>query len=110
MSQSVSAPIAKKIPHILETHAEQRVDNYYWMRDDNRQDPEILTHLEAENDYLKAVMAPHEALKNQLFEEMKGKVDDKKLETVKKQIDGIKMLLEADPKDIAEIKKQLETC
>ena len=69
MSQSISAPIAKKIPHVLETHAEQRVDKYYWMRDDNRQDPEILAHLEAENDYLKAVMAPHDALKNQLFEE-----------------------------------------
>ena len=74
MSQSISAPIAKKIPHVLETHAEQRVDNYYWMRDDNRQDPEILAHLEAENDYLKAVMAPHDTLKDQLFEEMKGRI------------------------------------
>ncbi len=74
MSQSVSAPIAKKIPHLLETHADQRVDNYYWMRDDNRQDPEVLAHLEAENDYLKAMMAPHDALKEQLFEEMKGRI------------------------------------
>ena len=41
-------PIAVKKPYILEAHGQQRVDNYYWLRDDTRSDPEVLAYLEAE--------------------------------------------------------------
>ena len=44
-----SEPVAVKKPHALEAHGEQRVDNYYWLRDDTRSDPEVLAYLEAEN-------------------------------------------------------------
>ncbi len=45
------APKPKKIPKILEAHEDLRTDNYYWLRDDTRKNPEILSYLEEENKY-----------------------------------------------------------
>ncbi len=45
------APKPKKIPKILEAHEDLRTDNYYWLRDDTRKNPEILSYLEEENEY-----------------------------------------------------------
>jgi oligopeptidase B len=59
------------------------VDDYAWMKDDNWQgvlrDPstvkaEVREHLEAENAYLEAVLAPTRPLQDRLFEEMKGRI------------------------------------
>ncbi|MCF2859718.1 S9 family peptidase [Pseudoalteromonas sp. SMS1] len=74
MTKALTPPVAKKVPYHMENHGHQRTDNYYWMRDDNRQDEEILAHLKAENAYCEAVMKPHAALKATLFEEMKGRI------------------------------------
>ena len=71
---TVAAPIAKKVPHEMEIHGHKRVDNYYWMRDDNRKDPEILAHLEAENTYTKAQLSNTEQLQATLFEELKSRI------------------------------------
>ena len=43
-----------------------------------------------------------------LFKEMKGKVDNKKLDEIKKEMDVLKKLLEPEKKDIEKIKKKLE--
>lgn len=72
-SQS-NAPVAKKVPYEMVQHGHTRVDNYYWMRDDNREDKEILAHLEAENAYVDAQMAHTESLQETLFEEMTGRL------------------------------------
>ncbi|MCP5381479.1 MAG: S9 family peptidase [Kordiimonadaceae bacterium] len=74
MIKKISAPVAKKIPHKTEVHGHERVDNYYWMRDDNREDPEILSHLEAENKYLKSVMAHTEEFQAKLYDEIVGRI------------------------------------
>ncbi|WP_318491215.1 S9 family peptidase [Photobacterium leiognathi] len=74
VAQDLQAPIAKKIPHTMTIHDDTRIDNYYWMRDDNRADPEIIAHLNAENAYTDVVMAHTEALQQQLFEEIKGRI------------------------------------
>ncbi|KPA51898.1 protease 2 [Photobacterium leiognathi subsp. mandapamensis] len=74
VAQDLQAPIAKKIPHTMTIHDDTRIDNYYWMRDDNRADPEIIAHLNAENAYTDAVMAHTETLQQQLFEEIKGRI------------------------------------
>jgi oligopeptidase B len=68
------APLASKKPELLEIHGHQRTDNYYWMND--RENEEVITHLNVENDYLKEVMKPTEALQQQLFEEMKGRIKE----------------------------------
>jgi oligopeptidase B len=46
------------------------------LRDPSRVKPEIREHLEAENAYLKAVLAPTEALQQTLFEEMRGRLKE----------------------------------
>jgi oligopeptidase B len=68
------APIAIKKPQLLEIHGHQRQDPYYWMND--RENQEVIDHLNAENDYLKEVMKPTEVLQKELFEEMKGRIKE----------------------------------
>ncbi|MCU0674611.1 MAG: oligopeptidase B, partial [Myxococcota bacterium] len=47
--RAVRPPVAKQVPHELRAHDQVRQDPYYWMRDDDRDDEEILAHLRAEN-------------------------------------------------------------
>ena len=70
------APIAPKRPYTIETHGDARVDPWYWLRDDDREDPEILAHLEAENAYTESVLAPVASLKDELFAEMRGRIKE----------------------------------
>ena len=44
--KEITAPVAKKNPEKLEKHGDVRVDDYYWMKD--REDPEVISHLNAE--------------------------------------------------------------
>jgi len=68
------APIAKIVPHSMTHHDHTRIDNYYWMRDDERENEEVIAHLEAENHYCEAVLAPADALRKSLFEELKARI------------------------------------
>ncbi|MDG2881674.1 oligopeptidase B, partial [Vibrio parahaemolyticus] len=74
VAQQTQAPVAKKVPHAMTIHGDTRVDNYYWMRDDERKDPEILQHLEKENQYAETVLKHTETLQDTLFEEIKGRI------------------------------------
>ncbi|WP_319502476.1 S9 family peptidase [uncultured Draconibacterium sp.] len=65
-------PVAKKIMKELTIHGHTRVDNYYWMNE--RENPEVIAHLEAENAYKDAVMKHTEPLQEKLFEEIKSKI------------------------------------
>ncbi len=66
------APIAKVEPHEMEIHGHTRVDNYYWMRD--RENPEVIAYLEAENDFQAASMKHTDKLQEKLFEEIKDRI------------------------------------
>ncbi|OON40525.1 oligopeptidase B [Izhakiella australiensis] len=63
-------PKARETPHTMTLHDDTRVDNYYWLRDDHRQRPEVIDYLRAENDYGRAVMSSHQALESSLLNEM----------------------------------------
>ena len=65
-------PVAKVVPERLETHGDVRVDDYHWLR--QREDPEVIAYLEAENAYTRALMAPTEGLQEELYQEMVGRV------------------------------------
>ncbi len=68
-------PVAKIVPKTLTApHGHARQDEYYWMRDDKREDPEILAHLEAENAYTAKMLAPLQGDIDNLFEEIKGRI------------------------------------
>ncbi len=79
-------PIAKQVPYTHEMHGHQRPDPWFWLRDDDRNDPEMLAYLKAENTYAKAVLAPTEALQKELFEELKGRLkkDDSTVPVLKR--------------------------
>lgn len=74
MAEKNRALEAKKIPHSMTHHGHERIDDYYWMRDDTRSNTEILNHLHAENAHVEQAMAPHNVLKTSLFEEMKARI------------------------------------
>jgi oligopeptidase B len=47
-----------------------RSDPYYWLRDDDRTNPEVLAYLAAENAYRERCMAPGKAFEDALYEEI----------------------------------------
>ncbi len=71
-------PKAAEVPHVVKGPQGQRVDEYHWMRDDHpsAKRPEIMRHLQAENAYTAAVMAPLQALQDKLVQEMRSRVKD----------------------------------
>lgn len=72
----LEAPQAEARPHRLEEHGDVRVDEFYWLRDDDRKDPAVIAHLEAENAYTKAVLADTVPLQEQLYLQMRGRIKE----------------------------------
>lgn len=73
-TNEVAMPSAKKISKTLEIHNDVRIDNYYWLN--NRENPEVIEYLNAENAYTKAMMEHTEGFQKDLFEEMKGRIKE----------------------------------
>jgi len=67
---SILPPIATVRPHSLVFHGDERIDPYYWLRDDSRSNPEVLDYLAAENGYADAILQPTEELQKTLYQEM----------------------------------------
>jgi oligopeptidase B len=65
-------PVAEREPHDVSVHGDRRIDDYFWMR--QRDDPRTLPYLKAENAYADAWFAPHAALKEKLYQEMFGRI------------------------------------
>ena len=65
-------PIAAKKAHEIEAHGDVRVDDYYWLRE--RDNPEVIAYLEAENEFTKAALAHTETLQDKLYEEIVGRI------------------------------------
>ena len=58
----------------MEIHNHKRIDNYYWMRDDQRTAPEVLAHLHNENNYTEKMLASQKPLQESLFDELKARI------------------------------------
>ncbi len=71
---TVETPRAEKRPHTVEAAAGDREDPWYWLRDDDREDPDMLAYLEAENAYLERGLADTAELQETLLEEMRGRI------------------------------------
>jgi oligopeptidase B len=63
-----SPPIARRQETIHNIHGRQLVDDYAWLRE--KTSPEVITFLEQENAYTRAVMKPTEELQAALYKEM----------------------------------------
>lgn len=70
----LTPPVAKKVPHTISLHGDQRNDPYYWIRDDSRSDPEMLAYLEAENAFTARTMANTKSLQETLYKEISGRL------------------------------------
>jgi oligopeptidase B len=69
-----SPPSAPRRPHVVSAHGDDREDPWFWLR--QRDDPEVLAYLEAENAYTEQEAAPLGALRHGLFEEMKARIKE----------------------------------
>ena len=68
-------PVAEQRPHEVKApHGAVRNDEYYWLRDDKRENPEMLAYLNAENAYADAMLAPLAPLKQRLYDEIVGRI------------------------------------
>ena len=70
-------PRAERRPHNSTRHGVTIDDPWAWLKDagyPDVTDPDILDYLKAENRYFEAAMAPHAALVETLFAEMKGRL------------------------------------
>ena len=65
-------PKAISKPKELVTNGHKRVDDYYYLNE--RENPEVVKYLTAENTYLDQVLAPVKDLQTKLFDEMKGRI------------------------------------
>ena len=69
-------PKPKKIPFNLEAHGDIRIDDYYWMRDDTRSDPELISYLESENDYFQNWRDSNIDYESSIYKELKSMIPD----------------------------------
>jgi oligopeptidase B len=67
-------PMARKATVTHELHGDVRIDDYHWMRD--RENPEVIAHLAAENAYTEAVTAHTAELQKTLYNEMLGRIKE----------------------------------
>jgi len=73
--ETATPPVAAKKPHQVKApFGASREDEYYWLRDDTRKNPEMLAYLKAENAYADAVMAPTKPVQEALYKEIVGRI------------------------------------
>jgi oligopeptidase B len=68
------APHPDKKPKDVTVHGDQRIDDYFWLREKNNK--AVIAHLKAENAYTEAVLAPAKELRDRLYEEMVGRMKE----------------------------------
>ena len=73
-AQSPTPPVAKQRPVVTTLHGETRSDEYAYFR--NRNDPETIPYLVAENKYTDAMMAHTEELQKKLYDEMLARIKE----------------------------------
>jgi oligopeptidase B len=71
-SDGQQPPFAKKVQHETRIHGLVLNDDYFWLRD--KQNPEVIQYLEAENGYTDSVMKPLKGLEDALYQEILGHI------------------------------------
>src|SRR5271154_34549 len=72
MNTEIQPPLAPKEAKRLAIHGDERVDDYYWMRD--RTNPATIRYLEEENRYTDAVMRSTTPLQEKIYNEILGRI------------------------------------
>ncbi|MEO6655713.1 MAG: S9 family peptidase, partial [Pyrinomonadaceae bacterium] len=74
VAQDMKPPVAKKVPKILKIHGYEITDNYAWLRDRDKKDPEMLKYLTDNNTYTETFTGPHKPFQDALYDEMLGRI------------------------------------
>lgn len=72
VADSIAPPVAGRKAAEQIIHGDTRVDNYFWLR--QKENPEVIRYLEAENAYTDAVLRPTEPLQEKLYQEMLSRI------------------------------------
>ncbi len=67
-------PVAAMIPDTFTNFGQQRIDNYAWLKD--KQNPEVIAYLNAENAYTESVMASTAGLQQTIYDEIVGRMKE----------------------------------
>jgi oligopeptidase B len=67
-------PVAARKPHQVSSPNGSREDEYYWLRDDQRANPEMLAYVKAENDYADRMLAHIKPLESKVYQEIIGRL------------------------------------
>ena len=69
-----TAPVAARKPHQVTSENGSREDEYYWLRDDKRENPDMLAYVKAENAYADAMLAHVKPLETKVYNEIIGRL------------------------------------
>jgi oligopeptidase B len=78
----ITPPVAKIVPKTNQYPAGTLTDNYFWLRDKNN--PDVLAYLQAENQYTDAMMKHTVKLQDKLYREMLGRIKETDLSVPEK--------------------------
>ncbi len=74
LSTPPAPPFAARHPHVVESPNGSREDEYYWLRDDQREQPDMLAYLRAENEYADRMLQHTKPLEKKVYEEIIGRL------------------------------------
>ena len=78
-------PVADKRPIVRKFHGREFVDNYEWLRD--KDNPEVLAHLEAENAYTEEKTSAWSGLVDDVYGEIKSRIKETDMSVPQRQGD-----------------------
>jgi oligopeptidase B len=68
----IKTPVAAKKQKVFTNHDDKRIDDYYWLN--QRENPEVISYLNAENDYYSQITKHTDKFQKDLFDEMKARI------------------------------------
>jgi len=70
--KELTYPVAKKIPHEINDHGVNRIDDYFWLND--RDNKEVIAYLKEENNFTQKYFAKHKSLNDSIYAELKSRI------------------------------------
>jgi oligopeptidase B len=75
VTDTARPPVAAQKPKDVTVHGDKRIDEYFWLRE--RNNPEVIEHLKAENAWADRYFAPYAAFEESLYKEILGRVQQR---------------------------------
>jgi oligopeptidase B len=73
-AEPLTPPVAEKRPKTVTKFGDRRVDDYFWLRE--KENPEVIDYLKAENRYTEEVMRPLEGFRDALYKEILARIKE----------------------------------